>query len=1142
MYSIYVSDYTQSTVTPHCLFTNVSSDVKVALTAASLKLVKNEAGSLEITMPPSNVANDYVKTLTSIIEVRKNSQPYWRGRVISEERDSYENRRISCEGTLNFLMDTVQLPMHVHSGILVWLQYLLTTEYHDSEAPEGQYHHCHNYFFNSTEQYKKVAIKYFDPSIELPEAVDWYANYETTHELLKNALEAYDLKMEVSYENGITNLSFYKNYPDQYISDQTITFGKNLINFTRNWEVTDLATVIIPVGSKYDTGAERPTNPYTPPELDAMATIESLNQGSVFLEADSDVIARYGRIYKKIDWNDISEPANLLDLAQNYFQNYQFDKMTIEVELFDLSLLMTGGERAAYELRVLGTVRCVSHAHGLDRYFPITEMDIDFLNPGNTKFVLGEALDTSFTGMTESSNNAVYKAIDVQSTSASEVYNSVESGIDTKIDNKLEPYDTSATIHDWVLSKCYQKSETYTKNQVDSQAAAAAEYYYENNITNDMSTAANTAIEQAKTNAGALINGFGEGGYVIFKQGTTTSQGKTAVNEIIISDILNYTSSSAHVWRWNQNGLGYFPNGYGSGTPNIAITKDGAISADFITTGSMSAARITSGTMSADRIYGGSIASTDVDSGGRHNLTFNLQNGHMFARNLFIETPSTVPVTTAPSDGYIYLATGDWSQNSIWSNGLNTITVGGYTEHNWRCILGSHFGVTSDGVVACNYMKAGNVLVGGDFLRTVTTGTVLGDSGTFLLSGTNSGSLFTTEGTYSVAGVSRSDWRLTVGNKFGVTADGILYSNQGHFTQADVGGTFSTNALNSPNIQYNGRIIYMNGSVTDHTATYYSRTVVIGVRSFGVHNGYPTATIYAFVVPTNDPYSGKLPGGSFRAYYDLGYWDSHIISPWYNIEGLVNYPQTTLLTGSNFHNVVVTDFIDVPDGTTASNPVTKTIQAPNNNKIGVFSVAALMSHDHFASSNSHAMPYYNTNALIQQQGYGWTDQIFTQYTPGGVTYNAILTGSSFAPNQSGSYLLGGAGNLWKYIYASQGTIVTSARQHKSEIRTLSDNFDIFFDRLNPVMFHTDTDDKPALKHAGFILDEVKYALAAANIPKDEFAGYVEYEDGNHLGDGGLRYSEFIAINTQQIQKLKKRVSELEELVEELERNKNENST
>lgn len=58
------------------------------------------------------------------------------------------------------------------------------------------------------------------------------------------------------------------------------------------------------------------------------------------------------------------------------------------------------------------------------------------------------------------------------------------------------------------------------------------------------------------------------------------------LQEIVIMDTEDI--ETAHkIWRWNSGGLGYSSNGYG-GPYNLAMTQDGEIVADFITTGTIS--------------------------------------------------------------------------------------------------------------------------------------------------------------------------------------------------------------------------------------------------------------------------------------------------------------------------------------------------------------------------------------------------------------------------------------------------------------------------------------------------------------------------------------------------------------------------
>lgn len=86
-------------------------------------------------------------------------------------------------------------------------------------------------------------------------------------------------------------------------------------------------------------------------------------------------------------------------------------------------------------------------------------------------------------------------------------------------------------------------------------------------------------LDSAKTDATSkIVNAMG--GYVY----------KTR-NELFIMDSDN-PNEAQKVWRWNINGLGYSSTGIG-GPYGIAMTADGKIVADFITTGQMAIERIT---------------------------------------------------------------------------------------------------------------------------------------------------------------------------------------------------------------------------------------------------------------------------------------------------------------------------------------------------------------------------------------------------------------------------------------------------------------------------------------------------------------------------------------------------------------------
>lgn len=173
-------------------------------------------------------------------------------------------------------------------------------------------------------------------------------------------------------------LDYLKDYPDT--SSQLIQFGSNLLDFTRNWDLVEYATVLLPLGARLE---ESPIE-----ALDAYLTIESVNEESMYLQSP-EAVAMYGWIEKKVRFDDITDPAVLLEKAQEYLNDIQFDDLKLEVSALDLHYLHANVE----EIKLLDEVRVISRPHGLDRMFPVTKLVIPLDSPEETKFTgrLGES-------------------------------------------------------------------------------------------------------------------------------------------------------------------------------------------------------------------------------------------------------------------------------------------------------------------------------------------------------------------------------------------------------------------------------------------------------------------------------------------------------------------------------------------------------------------------------------------------------------------------------------------------------------------------------------------------------------------------------------------------------------------------------
>lgn len=103
-------------------------------------------------------------------------------------------------------------------------------------------------------------------------------------------------------------------------------------------------------------------------------------------------------------------------------------------------------------------------------------------------------------------------------------------------------------------------------------------------------------LQQSITQATQRITG-NLGGHIVIMD---TDMDGTPDELLILGDSDDYTTAQK-VWRWNSSGLGYSSTGY-NGSYGLAMTSDGEIVADFITTGTLNADLIRAGHLDAQYV------------------------------------------------------------------------------------------------------------------------------------------------------------------------------------------------------------------------------------------------------------------------------------------------------------------------------------------------------------------------------------------------------------------------------------------------------------------------------------------------------------------------------------------------------------
>lgn len=376
MYSIYSDG--------RCIHEDIYSMPEYKVIGAKLTLEENAAGSLTLTVPPQNVGYTAVKRLSSIISVCREGEEIWSGRVVDEKEDFWKRRVLTCEGELGYLNDSVQPPAE-YTGLTVvgFLNQVLTV--HNSKC---------------TQQFRLGAVTMTDDG----HTYTWRTNYETTMRCISEKLvDVFGGRIRVRKVNGVRYLDYLAEYPNT--NSQVVEFGKNLLDFTKNWDLTELTTVIIPRGKKLEKSPIK--------DMDAYTTVESVNGGSIYVAADT--MAQFGRIEQVVDWPEISDPAQLLEKAREYLKESQFENMVLEVSMVDLHLMSGSTE----PVNILDQLQCRSYLHGMDKVFPVTKIVLPLDHPEQAKYTLGKSERMSLTESTNRASSAILERIEALPTKES---------------------------------------------------------------------------------------------------------------------------------------------------------------------------------------------------------------------------------------------------------------------------------------------------------------------------------------------------------------------------------------------------------------------------------------------------------------------------------------------------------------------------------------------------------------------------------------------------------------------------------------------------------------------------------------------------------------------------------------------------
>ena len=438
-----------------------------ALLGLSVTTALNKGGTAEFTMPPGHPAFERFINFKTIVEIFRDEELLFRGRVLYPSDDFYNRRTITCEGERCFLKDAVMRP------------------YLYQDTPAAIFSDVIGIYNSQVEQPKQFQVgevTVTDPNDYVRLESETAEQVGDTIDKLVERCGGYIVFTTNPEGQRVINWYAALGYP----STQAIEFGENLLDFSRTQASTDLVTRIIPYGAKDEETGER-------------ITIRSVNGDQDFIQ-DDEAVALRGVIARPVYWDDVTEPSNLLAKAEQYLASSKMVITTLRLSAVDLSVLNVNIDT----LKVGGLIPVKSKPHGVDDEFLLTERIYNLMDPAQDTVTLGKDL-TTLTGAdvagdrdtidqlhrTEASIKADYQLGIAQAVQASE----------TKMSSLIE--QTSEDIR-MEVSKTYTEfssSVTGDLDQMQAQIDGQIQTWFDSYVpTPDNAPASGWATEEEKIN------------------------------------------------------------------------------------------------------------------------------------------------------------------------------------------------------------------------------------------------------------------------------------------------------------------------------------------------------------------------------------------------------------------------------------------------------------------------------------------------------------------------------------------------------------------------------------------------------------------------------------------------------------------
>ena len=349
-----------------------TAEDKLMITEPDVYLAVGKAGEMSFVLQPDHPYLDRLQRMQGVVSLLDDGVPVYRGRITKDNATYYGSRKITTEGLMACLNDSVMPPFSFPGDVE-------EDEEYPAAAASGN---VVEYFFrwvSEAQQIKPGVCTVTDSNNYIARSsTEYLPTMEVlTTRLSKSALGGHLL---IRYEAEGNYLDYYADLP--LTNTQRVEYAANLLDIVSERDGTEIYTSILPVGKDGLTIADI---------ADGDLTDDLVKDGLTVYSRSG--VAAYGRINRYVRWDDITVVANLLAKAKASVSSAGLaTQESITVQAVDL-----GWQDSVQHFRVGRMTLLVSTPHGYNAAYALMELQPDILSPGNTRITLGATRQT-YTG------------------------------------------------------------------------------------------------------------------------------------------------------------------------------------------------------------------------------------------------------------------------------------------------------------------------------------------------------------------------------------------------------------------------------------------------------------------------------------------------------------------------------------------------------------------------------------------------------------------------------------------------------------------------------------------------------------------------------------------------------------------------